>query len=137
VTNIFDEHLPPLPSKEESATEERSRSNKRDVEGVGVLALRRGQIRLQELSGEAFDTLREAMRFAEYPVAVSAAKAVLDRSGFGPTSTLKIQEGDLEELSTSELAALAIKLASRLAPNHQSESNVSVETPGPTLKRVH
>lgn len=116
MSNIFDDHLPPLPSNG-PVDEPNVRSNKRrGIEGVSGLAQRRGAIKLQDLSELAFETLEEAMKFAEYPVAVAAAKTALDRSGFGPTTTLRVE--DLGAVSTEELAALALRLASKVSKSH-------------------
>lgn len=78
----------------------------------------------------AFDTIQEAMQFADYSVAVQASKLVLDRSGFGPSSTLRVEDAtDLSNLSTEELALLAIKLSQCLSNNNSSESSDSNPSP--------
>lgn len=121
MSNIFDDHLPPIPSR--GAVEEPNvRSNKRrGIEATSSLALKRGAIRLQDLAEQAFETLHEAMMYAEYPVAVSAAKTALDRSGFGPTATLKVE--DLGAVTTQDLAALALRLAAKVS--HDNSGNDS------------
>jgi hypothetical protein len=106
--DIFDDHLPPvIPSK----PRERTRSNRREVEPIATSSIRAGKIQLSELVGLAFDTLELAMHNAEWPIAVQAAKLVLDRAGFGPSSTLKIDDSlDLSELSDEELCNFALRL---------------------------
>lgn len=130
MTNIFDDHLPPLPKPDESKQPQRTRSNKRQVEKPSSLFLKKGAIRLEDMVGMAFDTIQEAMQFADYSVAVQASKLVLDRSGFGPSSTLRVEDAtDLSNLSTEELALLAIKLSQCLSNNNSSESSDSNPSP--------
>lgn len=122
MTNIFDDHLPPLPTPS-SEPSRGPRSNKRRIDIPSAHSLRRGAIKLEYLAELAFDTLEDAMEHAEYPVAVQAARLALDRSGYGPSSTLKVEDGsDLSSLSTAELIALSHKLGTALSKNNQSES---------------
>jgi uncharacterized lipoprotein NlpE involved in copper resistance len=134
VTNIFDEHLPPIkPLTEEEkklrgyATD--SRTNKRrEVALPSANEIKKGAVKLAELASRAFETLEEAMDNAEWPVAVQAAKMVLDRAGYGSTSTLNLNDNtDLTNLSDNDLATVALLLAKRLNPavDNKSESNES------------
>jgi hypothetical protein len=64
----------------------------------------------------------------EWPVRVNAAKALLDRSGFGPHSTVSINdEHDLSNVPTEELAARleALAAAARAEANMKSEATVA------------
>ena len=65
---------------------------------------------LEDLSELAFATLDEAMRCAEFPTAIQAAKIALDRSGFGPASTLHLDTQGLEEIPTETLLGRAAQL---------------------------
>lgn len=133
MANIYDEHLPPL-NKESTDEGSGRRSKKREVEGISGSGLRGGKIRLVELAGQAFETLHNAMRFADYPTAVSAAKLVLDRSGFGPTSTLKIDDGiDLSDLSSEELAAFAFKIGR----SARKQSDQSIDLTKSSSDQIH
>ncbi len=109
--DIFEDHLPPIiPSKPQERI--RTRSNRREIISIASSDLRSGQLQLASLASRAFELLEEALEHAEYPVAVQAAKLILDRSGFGPTSTLKVDDSlDLSDLSDEELRAFALRLA--------------------------
>lgn len=88
----------------------RARNNKIRQERLSPSELREGKSRLANLSEESMETLQEAMRFAEYPAAIQAAKIVLDRSGFGPSSTLHIDVSALEEVPTEQLLSRGMEL---------------------------
>lgn len=72
----------------------------------------RGKRTLGDLVERAFDTLDEAMISAEHATAIKAALGVLDRAGFGPKSTIDVNQTtvDLTQLTRAELAARALKV---------------------------
>lgn len=75
--------------------------------------LMKGKRSLGALVERAFDTLDEAMISAEHATAIKAALGVLDRAGFGPRSTLDVNQTtvDLTEFTREQLAERAIKVA--------------------------
>lgn len=87
--------------------------------------LRQGKQRLFQIVERAFQTLEEAMEKADYSTSVKAALGVLDRTGFGPKSSMDVTTTniDLSNLTKEELAARAQKVA-ELIRAAQSKSNV-------------
>lgn len=133
MTNIFEKNLPPLTSSSSEQTDVRSK--KREIEGVGVGALKSGKIKLADLADDAFDTLGRAMKFADWPTAVQASKLILDRSGFGPKSTLTIEEGmDLSSLTDEQLAAVAFQIGMKLKNTDNPEDP---EPESPSAQTLH
>jgi len=90
------------------------RSRNREV--LSSTSLATGKRTLQEKVDLAFATLEDAMIYADYGNAVKAAQIVLDRSGFGPRSTVDVNSTnlDLTELSREQLAERALLLAERI-----------------------
>lgn len=72
-----------------------------------------GKRRLSDMVQSAFKCLEDAMKFGDYPTAVKAAQIILDRSGFGPRTTMDVNtvHVDLTNLTQDELAARAFKIA--------------------------
>ena len=121
MASIFDDDEPPsLVSGEEGTTKERS---KKRQEPLTPSQLTQGRRTLYGMCERAFQTLEEAMRNADYATAVKAAQILLDRSGFGPKTSLDISvtENDLSELSRSELAERAAKVAGMLRLKAEAE----------------
>lgn len=64
----------------------------------------------------AIRALRQAMRQGDHAEAVKAALGILDRAGYGPKSTLQIEDlpEDLSSLSEKQLAERAERIAKAL-----------------------
>lgn len=115
--SVFD-HAPEDPPTE---PEPPKRSNKRPE--LSASELREGQKTLFQLVDKAFRTLDEAMNSADFNTAVRAALGVLDRTGFGPRSTVDVNNThsiDYSEMSSEELAKRAEMIAANLR-NSKSE----------------
>jgi hypothetical protein len=67
--------------------------------------------------------LRAIQECDEWPTKVRAAIAVLDRAGFGPTSSLRLddQENDYSSLSSSQLKDRALAIVKRAAESEAKE----------------
>lgn len=72
--------------------------------------------RLHRAVPRAIQALEDAMSHGEHGEAIKAAQIILDRAGYGPKSTVQIEElpDDLSNLSAEELAARAERLAQAL-----------------------
>jgi len=139
--NIFDfpSDRPASASRVEEA-EPVLRSKKR--QSLSAYQVLKGKRTLGELVDRAFETLDEAMISADHATAIKAAMGVLDRAGFGPRSTLDVNQTtiDLSTLSRAQLAERAIKVANlikeRTKPkelNSGRENAIDV-TPEPTIQ---
>ena len=104
---------------EPSVPKKRTRSQ----EPLTASELSSGKRTLYSMVATAFETLQRAMDFADYPTAVKAAQIILDRSGFGPKSTVDFNATlmDLSELSRDELAERALKIAAVLKISKSAE----------------
>lgn len=113
-SNVFD--LDDTPSIPEQEPEAPKRSKKR-VEQLTSLEHRQGQVKLYTMVERAFETLNSAMEYADYSTAVKAAQILLDRTGFGPKSTVDVNTThvDLSDLSEVQLAERAQKIAQMLS----------------------
>jgi hypothetical protein len=138
VTNIFEEHLPPIHKSTEKAVDLeklKGRQRKREVVSLAPSDIRDGQLKLKELTTKAFETLETAMNEADFPTAVSAAKLVLDRAGFGPSQTIKVEENlDLSGYSSDELKEFAARLAGVVKNDN---TDTSLEEDSSTTVSVH
>lgn len=105
MTNIFEQQQATDPRDDEAIP----RSNK-VRRRLTAAELRAGRERLSALSDDAFETLREAIRYAEYPTAIQAAKIVLDRTGFGSEQTININDNRLEDVPTEKLLERGFQL---------------------------
>jgi hypothetical protein len=112
--SVFDHSSIPADPEQVPENEPRKRSNKRPE--LTSLELKEGNKSLFSLVDKAFHTLNEAMENADYSTAVKAAQIVLDRTGFGPKSTVDVNNNtfDFSEMSADELASRAEKLAFEL-----------------------
>lgn len=83
----------------------------------------------------AIEVLNAAMEYADWPTAVRAAIGILDRSGFGPQSTVTIDDPAMRELATLTpearlsqmeqiLELMRTRAATRAAAVMQREANV-------------
>ena len=82
------------------------------------------QRRLIAMIDPAMDALLRAMQECdEWPTKVRAAIAVLDRAGFGPTASLRLddQASDLGSLSSAELKDRAMDIVKRAAAAEAKE----------------
>ncbi len=129
-SSVFDEFAPPSIDEPppEVVEEEPKRSKKRGKETITALELREGQSRLYRLSDLAFQTLEDAMRNADYPTATKAAQTVLDRSGFGPKSTVDVNTTHIElaDLSLEELADRAERLRKLITAQQERSLPINV-----------
>lgn len=116
----------PGPSQEEKKSSKRSKHR----ESLTAGQISSGKRTLYSMVEDAFNTLQDAMRNADYTNAVKAAVAVLDRAGFGAKSTLDVNANvvDLSELSKEQLAERAMKIAELL--KSQNRENVVEQFPG-------
>jgi len=75
----------------------------------------------------AFEALEEAMDSADHQTAVKAAQIILDRTGFGPKSTVDVNTThlDLTEMTREQLAERASQLAKRLREKQVQAIDVS------------
>lgn len=119
----FDQPGPPLEPEEPPA-----RSRKRR-EPITALEVREGMTRLYRLSDIAFMTLEDAMRNADHATATKAAQIVLDRSGFGPKTTVDVNTTHMElsELTLEQLAERAGQLRTLIMSQRRLPINVTPE----------
>lgn len=132
MANIYDfetPHLPPDSKEEEEPKVKRSRN--RESLSLSPSQIRSGQRKLYDMVETAFKTLEAAMKEADFNNAVKAALGILDRTGFGPKSTLDINTFDLSELSKEELAERAERISamlrSRVSPAPVSPTPIKPE----------
>jgi hypothetical protein len=92
--------------------------------GSAPAAKMAAQRRLIAMIDPAMTALLRAIRECdEWPTKVRAAIAVLDRAGFGPTQSLRVDEqaNDLAALSSAELKARAMHIVQRAAAAEAKE----------------
>lgn len=67
--------------------------------------------------------LRAIQECDEWPTKVRAAIAVLDRAGFGPTASLRVDEqsNDYAALTSAQLKARAMAIVKRAAESEEKE----------------
>ena len=138
MANIFDQApSSPFADPDADTLEARpSRSKKRPE--LTSSQRRAGQVKLLDMVEAAFHTLHEALEHADFSTAIKAAQIILDRSGFGPKSTVDVNNThiDLSQLSKDELASRALRLAELLrASGREIPSNTIDVTP--TSNRVN
>lgn len=130
MTSIYDQvdatSLTALPDDRPPA---KKRAAKR--EALNTTQVREGKRKLSELVDAAFNTLEQAMELADYATAVRAATVILDRTGFGPKSTMDVNTThiDLSSLSKEQLAARASKVAEMI----RGVRNAEIVPPGTSL----
>jgi hypothetical protein len=115
MSSIFDDdpidpNSPPVQGK----SEDKKRSKHRET--LNSSDMTTGRRKLAEMVTEAFNTLQNATREADYPTAIKAAQIILDRAGFGPKSTVDVNTThvDLSELTREELAERASRISAQL-----------------------
>lgn len=111
MASVYDELGPPAGPTTPIEESEKARSKKR----LTPTQIRAGQVKLHKLVDRAFETLDAAMDLADFPTAVKAAQIVLDRTGFGPKTTVDVNSThvDLTALTTAQLAEFALHLSNR------------------------
>lgn len=121
-----------LPQAPKPEPEPKKRSKKR--ESLSTTEVRQGKLRLAEVVERAFTTLEDAMENADFSTAVKAAQIILDRSGFGPKSTVDVNTTtmDLSSLSREELAERASKISKMLRAQQDAARPVIDVTPTST-----
>lgn len=122
--SVFDHSS--IPADPEVEPEPKKRSNKRPE--LTSLEIKEGNKSLFALVDKAFHTLNDAMENADYSTAVKAAQIVLDRTGFGPKSTVDVNNThfDFSEMSVDELASRADKLAFELRSTRKAPIEAEV-----------
>lgn len=98
--------------------------------GGTPLAKSKIKARLLAMSDEALDALHEAIAKGDWPVVVRTAFGILDRSGFGPSSTVKIDntEADLKQLTDVELEARTQQVLRLIAARKVKTTNDDTPT---------
>jgi hypothetical protein len=131
MASIFDKdpnNLPPRPKEEEPAIRDKKRQSLTSAEFAAA-----GRTLLAKVN-RAFEVLHEAMDKADYGTAIKAAQIVLDRTGFGPKSTVDVNQTtmDLTNLSKAELGLRAARIAEML----QGRVPPAAEVPLPESKTI-
>jgi len=125
MASIFDldpNDLPPRP-KEEDLPMKRSKHR----EHLSNSDFAAGKRTLMSMVESAFDCLENAVQHADYPTAIKAAQIILDRSGFGPKSTVDVNTTsmDLSALTREELAERASRISHLLRNKDQKTIDVT------------
>lgn len=116
--NLYDVTAPKVPQELIPDGRSKLRSVPR---AITLGEVRAGQVTMFDMVKEAFETLREALAYADYNTAVKAAQIILDRSGFGPKTTIDVNSThlDLSSLTREELAIRASKIAGMLQASRE------------------
>jgi len=111
MASIFDLDPNDLPPREPEPVK---RSKHR--ESLSSYELKSGKRKLADMVERAFMCLEEAMVSADHATAIKAAQIILDRSGFGPRTTMDVNSVhiDLSNLSREQLAERAEKISGML-----------------------
>jgi len=125
MASIFDldpDDLPPRSQKEE-ITLKRSKHR----ESITPSDYSKGKRTLMSMVESAFDCLEDAVKSADFPTAIKAAQIILDRSGFGPKSTVDVNTTslDLSTLSREELAERASRISHQLRSKDQKTIDIT------------
>ena len=114
MASIYDFGDKPTPTLEVEEPKKKRTKNRETT--LSPTEKRACQKKLVEMVEGAFNTLESAMKEADFSTAVKAAQIILDRSGFGPKSTVDVNTTslDLSELTREELAERASRIADRL-----------------------
>lgn len=126
MASIFDSDPNDLPPREKDEDEPKKRGKGRTPLSPAEYA--KGKRTLYEMVEVAFKTLLDAMQHGDYNVAAKAAQTVLDRTGFGPKSTVDINtvNVDLTSLSRDELASRAEQIAQQIRTKSSQKEEKSV-----------
>jgi hypothetical protein len=98
-----------------------------------VSVRRLGSEKLKSLIEPALDCLEQAMLRADWPHAIKASLAILDRAGLSVVHKMEVLQKaeDFTSMSRDELAARAAKIAERLAQENVGRQDV------PKVKEPH
>ena len=136
MANIYDfEDAPKSAKSEETPSRSEDAPRKRERESLSPSQLAKGRRTLLQMVETAFNTLERAMESADWPTAIKAAQIVLDRSGFGPKSTVDVNTSaiDLSSLTREELAERAMKVHALLKMRNLEKTAIDV-TPNQTIQ---
>lgn len=126
MASIFD---PPegsdLPSREPGV----SSRNKKQPDYLTPSEYAAGKRTLFAKVQRAFETLEMAMMNADFSTAVKAAQIILDRSGYGPKSTVDVNTTsiDLTSLSEEELVARAKRVVRLIEERKSLPTTITVQ----------
>lgn len=140
MTNIFDAVDTVVSNLDPNDTApQKKRSKSRNLEALTSTQLRQGRMKLADMIDLAFRTLEEAMDNADYNTATRAAVALLDRTGFGPKSTVDVNTThvNLSEMTNEELAERALRLHTKLAAKKIGAGNPPIIDVTPKAEAVH
>lgn len=126
MANLFDQI--PIPPPLASLDKPKKRARNREALSTGEI--RAGQKKLMDMVEAAFTTLETAMEEADFGNAIKAAQIILDRTGFGPKSTVDVNSVhiDLTNLTNEQLSQRAAELATKFKQIHLPEINVTPVT---------
>ena len=113
MASIFDDFEPvSVPSSNEPVSVHRGKKR----ESLTSAEVTSGKRRLSAMVDRAFDVLSQIVVEADYPTALKAIQIILDRSGFGPKTSLDVTTTsiDLSAMTRDELAARAQQIATTL-----------------------
>jgi hypothetical protein len=129
MASIYDFGNPPPPQVE---PEGKPRSKKRELTAMEV---RTGKTTLLGMVDKAFETLQAAMTEADWPTAIKAAQVILDRTGFGPKTTVDVNSThvDLSMLSREQLAERAMLISRKFALPHPPQEDPDNPPPPVTI----
>ena len=102
--------IPPRITEPEPARRSKHR------ESLSSYEVTQGKRRLADMVESAFNCLESAVKEADWSTAIKSAQIILDRSGFGPRTTVDVNSVhiDLSNLTREELAARAEKISGML-----------------------
>lgn len=127
MANIFDLNTPPTSG--ESLDGGRSvRTNKR-LDKLTSLDVVSRKTKLVDLTDTALAALEDAMKNADHGNSVKAAQIVLDRTGFGPKSTVEVSSVhmDLSKMTTDDLM-MRLEGIRKMLSDHAPESKIPIPT---------
>jgi len=124
MASVFDldpNNLPPRPKEDLPMKRSKHREHLSNSDYAA------GKRTLMSMVESAFDCLENAVQHADYPTAIKAAQIILDRSGFGPKSTVDVNTTtlDLSALSRDELAERALRIASVIRNKDQKVIDIT------------
>ena len=122
--SVFDEIPPDLQAQVPRIASKRSGHRETPLQcELSLQELREGRQGLKHLVNASLEVLGLILLEGDYKDALRAAQIILDRSGFGPKSTLEVNTTftDLSELSRAELAERASAIAETLRAQAQKE----------------
>jgi hypothetical protein len=106
--------------------------------GATMAAQMAARRRLLSLVDPSLEALEQALQCGEWPTVARVALGLLDRAGFGPTASLRIDdpERDFRDMSRGQLRDRARQVLEKLANTPSNEETVDAEfTVGPSETR--